>query len=433
MTVTENINPKVIYEGPFEKDQTLFFAFPYTDKDDIMCRAGTEDLVYNVDYEVEGQSVKLLKQIEGKIFTVYRRTPLDQQAEFPQNQRFNSAKLNDALDKLCMQQQEQREWLGRCVTADISMEGFNGELPLPQGDNVLKWNSDATALENYDIIGENNKFKEEVRTDFATLDQELDTAFEAFKGEVVDLVEEVQDAAEKINQLEASVEEAKQAAAQASASEGQAETAASMAMHQAESAEAAATEAQTAAAEAVNKYNETINSVKTTGQQQITNVQSTGQQQVTNVQSVGQAQIADIEATGINTRATVDLDNLSTAGNTRFDEKVDKSDMVEVPTIIEVSDPSLMPSWYRVYSDGWCEQGGKAPLGNDGEYKVTFLKEFKDTDYSILKTNNWFLDTTVSFKWINFWGKTTTQATTYNAVQANSGSGFSWEARGYIK
>ena len=417
MTVTENINPKVIYEGPFEKDQILFFAFPYTDKDDIMCRAGTEDLVYNVDYEVEGQSVKILKQIDDNVLTVYRRTPLDQQAEFPQNQRFNSAKLNDALDKLCMQQQEQREWLGRCVTADISMEGFNGELPLPQGDNVLKWNSDATALENYDIIGENNKFKEEVRTNFSTLDQELDTAFEAFKGEVVDLVEEVQDAAEKINQLETAVEEAKQAVVQASASEGQAETAASMAMHQAEAAEAAATEAQTAASEAVNKYNETINSVKTTGQQQ-----------VTNVQSAGQAQIADIEATGISTRATVDLDNLSTAGNTRFDEKVDKSDMVpfemvEVPTIIEVSDPSLMPSWYRVYSDGWCEQGGQTSTWNT---TINFLKPYKDTNYCLYDVE--FTIANVGAQKVT---KSTNGFTTSSEVKDSYTQG--WRACGYIK
>lgn len=419
MTVTENINPKVVYEGPFEEDQILFFAFPYTDEDDIMCRVGTEDLVYNVDYEVDGQSVKLLRQIEDNVLTVYRRTPLDQQAEFPQNQRFNSAKLNDALDKLCMQQQEQREWLGRCVTADISMEGFNGELPLPQGDTVLKWNSDGTALENYDIIGENNEFKEEVRTDFATLDQELDTAFEAFKGEVVDLVEEVQDAADKINQLETAVEEAKQAAVQASASEGQAETAASMAMHQAEAAEAAATEAQAAAAEAVDKYNETINSVTTTGQQQ-----------VTNVQSAGQAQIADIEATGINTRATVDLDNLSTAGNNRFDEKVNKSDMVEVPTIVEVSDPSLMPSWYRVYSDGWCEQGGKAALPNAGPNTITLIKPFIDTKYTVIATSSARIDVAC--------GCADLTTTSFSCGVAHPGSSWltgacCWQAKGYIK
>ena len=50
--------------------------------------------------------------------------------------------------------------------------------------------------------------------------------------------------------------------------------------------------------------------------------------------------------------------------------------MVEVPTIIEVSDPSLMPSWYRVYSDGWCEQGGQAALPVAGHNTIALIKPF---------------------------------------------------------
>lgn len=41
--------------------------------------------------------------------------------------------------------------------------------------------------------------------------------------------------------------------------------------------------------------------------------------------------------------------------------------------LIEASDPSLMPSWYRVYSDGWCEQGGNA-YGADIE--IQLLKQY---------------------------------------------------------
>ena len=36
-------------------------------------------------------------------------------------------------------------------------------------------------------------------------------------------------------------------------------------------------------------------------------------------------------------------------------------------------------SWYRVWSDGWCEQGGYC--GSNGDY--TFLKTFKDTNYTV--------------------------------------------------
>ena len=36
-------------------------------------------------------------------------------------------------------------------------------------------------------------------------------------------------------------------------------------------------------------------------------------------------------------------------------------------------------SWYRVYSDGWCEQGGYGQTG----VSVSFLKEFRDRKYSV--------------------------------------------------
>ena len=44
---------------------------------------------------------------------------------------------------------------------------------------------------------------------------------------------------------------------------------------------------------------------------------------------------------------------------------------------VEVSDKSLMPSWYVVYNDGWCEQGGRTgSVGND--VFVNFLKTYSD-------------------------------------------------------
>ena len=36
--------------------------------------------------------------------------------------------------------------------------------------------------------------------------------------------------------------------------------------------------------------------------------------------------------------------------------------------------------WYRVWSDGWCEQGGYANT-NASSVAVTFLKQFADTNY----------------------------------------------------
>ena len=44
-------------------------------------------------------------------------------------------------------------------------------------------------------------------------------------------------------------------------------------------------------------------------------------------------------------------------------------------------------SWYRIWSDGWCEQGGKTnPLSADGSTQITFLKPFIDTNYKLTQT-----------------------------------------------
>ena len=40
-------------------------------------------------------------------------------------------------------------------------------------------------------------------------------------------------------------------------------------------------------------------------------------------------------------------------------------------------------SWYRVWSDGWCEQGGVVSIGNNADYTVTLLKKMANTDYTV--------------------------------------------------
>ena len=57
----------------------------------------------------------------------------------------------------------------------------------------------------------------------------------------------------------------------------------------------------------------------------------------------------------------------------------------EKPYITEVSDESLMPSWYRVWSDGWCEQGGVV-TNTSGRQTVTLLKPYSDGNYNVQQT-----------------------------------------------
>jgi hypothetical protein len=56
---------------------------------------------------------------------------------------------------------------------------------------------------------------------------------------------------------------------------------------------------------------------------------------------------------------------------------VQNDELVEVQVVIESSDISLLPSFYKVFSDGTCIQGGNCTSGT----AVTFLKEFANTNY----------------------------------------------------
>ena len=81
-------------------------------------------------------------------------------------------------------------------------------------------------------------------------------------------------------------------------------------------------------------------------------------------------------ATNTKTDVEVDIDEIATDLN----GKVDKSSLVEAKVVIETY--SSGSSWYRIYSDGWCEQGGEAQINSDGQ-TVTLLKNFIDTNYYI--------------------------------------------------
>lgn len=67
--------------------------------------------------------------------------------------------------------------------------------------------------------------------------------------------------------------------------------------------------------------------------------------------------------------------------------------------------------WYRVYSDGWCEQGGILAQGS-GSYTVNFLKPFKDTNYSIFKHFGSNSGAYSLYYYFGFYTKTSSSATT---------------------
>ena len=74
-------------------------------------------------------------------------------------------------------------------------------------------------------------------------------------------------------------------------------------------------------------------------------------------------------------------------------------------------------NWYRIYSDGWCEQGGRATDGI-----INFLKPFSDTNYTICGANT-NASSSAAFRFYNL-------ANDY--VYLACSQPCSWQACGYI-
>lgn len=126
---------------------------------------------------------------------------------------------------------------------------------------------------------------------------------------------------------------------------------------------------------------------------------------------------------------TVQNANLIDAGRIggQLANKQDK--LIRYP--IAVSNKSLMPSWYVVYNDGWCEQGGRYTINTNGSGTITFLKEFVDTSYTIFNSK----ESTDSSTWTVMFDAFETRTTSQIGIKANLTGytiGGSWEAKGYI-
>lgn len=102
-------------------------------------------------------------------------------------------------------------------------------------------------------------------------------------------------------------------------------------------------------------------------------------------------------------------------GNTRF-----KLPRTTVRTVVDTYNDGV--NWYRVYSDGWCEQGGY----NAGNATVTFLKPFSSTNYNIQLTDKAYYTN----------GSEKTNITSFTKTQlvltAQYPQGCYWKCSGYI-
>jgi len=88
--------------------------------------------------------------------------------------------------------------------------------------------------------------------------------------------------------------------------------------------------------------------------------------------------------------------------------------------------------WYRIYQDGWCEQGGYIPASSATQLdvQVSFLKQFADTNYSFIQQKNLTSNGTVSGYFLATNNKTTSSIYIWNNQSYILGT--YWQACGYI-
>ena len=116
---------------------------------------------------------------------------------------------------------------------------------------------------------------------------------------------------------------------------------------------------------------------------------------------------------------TVQNANLINAG--RIAEQI--NDIKAIPHIIESYQNGQ--SWYRVWSDGWCEQGGITNFEGTNK-EVLFLKPYRDVNYTVTMALGVQNDTGIWGSEIACWDRTATGFTTRRANVL-------WHACGYLE
>lgn len=135
-----------------------------------------------------------------------------------------------------------------------------------------------------------------------------------------------------------------------------------------------------------------------------------------------------VVATATKTDIQVDIDEIATDLN----GKVDKSNLSEVYPVIEAY--SYGTSWYRIYSDGFCEQGGRLTRTVAGLIDVSLLKNYVNTNYNIQATIKALdsYDASMAANSVYVLQQTISTFKLSCSTAIANLAYFTWEAKGYI-
>ena len=104
---------------------------------------------------------------------------------------------------------------------------------------------------------------------------------------------------------------------------------------------------------------------------------------------------------------------------------IKEENLAKVVPVIETYVNGL--SWYRIYADGWCEQGGRLGGTVDSFRTINLLKTYRDTNYTISlaesnpNDNNNSRNSTISY-----------DSMTGNTIRLYANRYPYWETRGYL-
>lgn len=124
-----------------------------------------------------------------------------------------------------------------------------------------------------------------------------------------------------------------------------------------------------------NMAQTTFNSISSAVSQGIADVRTEGTTQVSNVKTAVAEQVAE---------ATAQADRAENATDSKLEK--DLSNITKTTLFSKMFTTYVNGTeWYRVWPDGWIEQGGLAAKG--GGITITFLKAFSNTNYTVVATS----------------------------------------------
>lgn len=115
--------------------------------------------------------------------------------------------------------------------------------------------------------------------------------------------------------------------------------------------------------------------------------------------------------------------------SSNLSSKVDKSSLAECAVVVKVSDRSIAPSWYRIWSDGWVEQGGR--IASATSQTVELLIEMADINYCL--TFGAYATTSTDTEGWDMLPGSSDYTTTSFRVSSVAGRNDNWKVEGYKK